>query len=76
MNKVIRRDMLARDLPEALASAFDPAETVAVEVTSRAGSPSADDREQFSRHRHLRRTTFRNVDEIVAHVRALRDEWD
>jgi hypothetical protein len=30
----------------------------------------------FSRWRHLRRADFASADEIVAHIRALREEWD
>jgi hypothetical protein len=30
----------------------------------------------FSRWKHLRRSHFASMEEIVDHVRALRDEWD
>jgi hypothetical protein len=30
----------------------------------------------FSRFKHLRRAHFASSEEIVAHIRALRDEWD
>lgn len=30
----------------------------------------------FSRFKHLRRNNFATAEDVVAHIRALRDEWD
>jgi len=38
--------------------------------------PPGGDDGHFSRFKHLRRPRFASADEIVDHIRALREEWD
>lgn len=77
MNVIVRRHYPVEKLPadlrdELLPGTAEVTVTVEQEEVLRAAQGSA----HFSRFFGLQRTHFRSSDEIVAHVRALRDEWD
>lgn len=76
MNKVIRKEMLAGDLPEDLRGDIDPAQPVTVVVQERDQETTGQELGHFSRFRHLQRKTFENEEAVVGWVRSLRDEWD
>lgn len=46
------------------------------DMGTKSGDLHANGDGHFSRFKHLRRTHFASAEEIVAHIRALRDEWD
>lgn len=77
MNKVIRREMLAGDLPAELAKEFDPGERVSVVVSATSESAAHETGAgQFSRYRHLAKATYQDDRDVIRWVRSLRDEWD
>jgi len=63
-------------------TSIQPAGFAEEEPATGVGSPSSRIGESsnrtghFSRWKHLRRTHFASSEEIVEHIRALRDEWD
>ncbi|TBW36441.1 hypothetical protein EYW49_13970 [Siculibacillus lacustris] len=65
-------------LPEDLRGDLPAEGTVSVAIALEDGSEptAAAATGQFSRHRGLRRRLFASSKDIVAHVDALRDEWD
>lgn len=75
MNKIIRKEMLAGELPEALRGDIDPSRTVKVTVEDPAVVRSTGDAGHFSRFYALRQNNFSDDDEVVQYVRSLRDEW-
>lgn len=83
MNKIVREHYPVSQLPEELRNELHGVREVRVtiEVTEEAVAEAADaasgvSTRPFSRFRHLARDNFKSVEEVVAHVRALRDEWD
>ena len=74
MNRMVRQNYPVEKLPEDLRDGITHASvTVSLEEEAPDISPAAG---HFTRWKHLRRTEFLTTDEIVDHVRALRDEWD
>ncbi len=71
MNKVVRREILASDLPAAVRGDIDPSHRVEIVVRD-LGTP-APMPGRFSQHFEAGRDTYRTADEIVAHVRGVRD---
>lgn len=76
MTRIVREHYPVEKLPEDLRPSLDDTTHARVVVESEAGPAPAPGEGHFSRWRHLRRTRFRDAEEIVAHIRALRDEWD
>lgn len=88
MNKIVRENYPVEKLPEDLRKELHDATPVKVSVEQEEPqlhvSPGqlhalgqGDARAgHFSRWRHLRRAEFASAEEIVDHVRALREEWD
>ena len=82
MNRIVREHYPVSKLPEDLRKEFPGQEevTLTVEAVERSAMDQRPEppfgRGHFSRFRHLARDNFHGMDEIVAHVRALRDEWD
>ncbi len=73
MNKIVRQYPVEK-LPEDLRDGLTRASvTVSLEEEASDPSPAAG---HFTRWKHLRRAEFLTTEEIVDHVRALRDEWD
>ena len=81
MNRIVRENYPVSKLPEDLQRKFPGQVEVTVTVEAQV-SLEADalgslyQGGHFSRFRHLARANFNNMDEVVAHLRALRDEWD
>lgn len=83
MNRIVREHYPVSKLPEDLREEFTGSTEVTLIVEAR--TTPTDEREgpeppygrgAFSRYRHLTKANFKSTDEVVAHVRALRDEWD
>jgi len=66
MNKVVTREMRAGDLPQAIRGDIDPASAVRVTVEEIAARPATG-------HFDVSHDSFATMDEILAHVRAVRD---
>ncbi len=83
MNRIVRDHYPVSKLPEDLHEGFGPDDASEVRVTIevlRPAEPSASDvpvpkPDLFSQFKHLRRSNYSSMKEIVEHVRALRDEW-
>lgn len=81
MNRIVRENYPVEKLPEDLRRDLRDVTPVTVSVEQdeprmhalRSPEVSAG---HFSRWRHLRRREFESSEEIIDHVRALRDEWD
>ncbi|WP_181708004.1 hypothetical protein [Chthonobacter rhizosphaerae] len=71
MNKVVRREILAGDLPASVRGDIDPTHRVEIVVRDLDGGvvPSG----RFTRFFAAGRSTYGSADEIVAHVRQIRD---
>jgi hypothetical protein len=67
-------DLHARTIPASNNGGFDERETPPFVPTLR--RDPEEDTGHFSRFRHLQRSTFASSEEIVEHIRALREEWD
>ncbi len=83
MNRIVREHYPVSKLPEDIRKEFPDQEEVTLTVEAgasptedRSGTPPPHGWGHFSRFRHLARTNLKSTDEIVADVRALRDEWD
>lgn len=83
MNRIVREHYPVSKLPEELQKEFPGHDEVTLTIEAR--TPSQDDRTGpeppygwggFSRYRHLAKPRYNSTEEVVAHVRALRDEWD
>lgn len=74
MNKIVRKQYTASELPEYLREGFDPKSTVIVTVEETIQRPERvmTLEEIFA----LRRPPFRTAEEIDADLRRQRDEWD
>ena len=82
MNTIVRERYPVSKLPEDLQKEFPGQDEVTLTVETTL--PPRDDREgpeppygwgHFSRFRHLAKPRYKSMDEIVAHVRTIRDEW-
>ena len=71
MNRIVRRHYPASKLPAELRVGMSPEVTVEVEAEAELEKPMPLE-ELFA----MARPTFSSVEEVVAHVRAMRDEWD
>ena len=84
MNRLVREHYPVSKLPEDLREGLEGCEdvTVTVEVKVTAPAPGEGDRGfvsepgPFSRYRYLAKPRFTSIEEVDAHVRALRDDWD
>lgn len=80
MNRIVREHYPVEKLPEDLRESVADEERVRVvlesEAPEEASSSSSSGAGHFSRWQHLRRNHFDTPEEIVDHIRALRDEWD
>lgn len=81
MNRIVREHYPVSKLPEDLREQFAGQDEVTITVESKA--ETLRDRPEppfgsggFSRYRHLAQPHFQSTEEVVAHVNALRDEWD
>ena len=83
MNRIVREHYPVSKLPEELQKEFPGQDEVTLTIEAR--TPLKENREGpeppygwggFSRYRHLAKNNFQSTEEVVAHVRALRDEWD
>ncbi len=76
MNRIVREHYPVEKLPEDLRAELGVA--VSVKLTIEAETSSDDNSLRhdghFSRYRHLARPHFSSVDEVNAHIAALRDE--
>jgi hypothetical protein len=73
MNKVIRQDYPAANLPEDLREGIDPSARVTVTIIE----DSPPDRPMtLEEIWESRRPPYRSAEEIVRTIRQLRDEWD
>jgi hypothetical protein len=66
----------ARKLQPNRPAGFAEEEQPRLRVSGPAQGEPPSDAGHFSRWKHLRRAHFTSSEEIVAHIRALRDEWD
>ncbi len=76
MTRIVREHYPVEKLPEDLRPSLNAASHARVVVESEPSSIPAEGVGHFSRWRHVKRSRFRDAEEIVAHIRALRDEWD
>ncbi len=80
MNRIVREHYPAAKLPDDLRDEIGPEKqvTITIEVESPdSGSESTESRNDwFSKYEHIHRSNFHSLDEVNAHVRSLRDEWD
>lgn len=76
MNKIVREHYPAARLPEDLRAAFgtNARVTVTVEEEAQVRPPTEENVGWFERHKHIRRNYYRTTEEIVEHVRDLREE--
>ena len=80
MNKIVREHYPVDKLPEDLRQGLPHVDTVTVSLEAEPEVmalklPHARIA-HFSQWKELRRSQFASTEEIVSHVRALRDEWD
>ncbi|MDR3460703.1 MAG: hypothetical protein P4L76_00120 [Beijerinckiaceae bacterium] len=79
MNRIVREHYPVAELPENLREGFDPGQVVRVIVEATA-SPVDEKRggEPFSLEALFEkaRPSFANMEEVSAHIHAMRDEWD
>ncbi|MEP9379618.1 hypothetical protein ABLE91_23105 [Aquabacter sp. CN5-332] len=80
MNRIVREHYPVEKLPDDLRESVADKERVRVVLETEApeGAPPSGDSGagHFSRWQHLRRDHFDTPQDIVDHIRALRDEWD
>lgn len=88
MNRIVKEHYPAENLPEDLREGLSPGERVRITIESEPTgnlSEEADLARLLDRPEHvlsleemlaMRRPVYSSIDEINAHVRALRDEWD
>lgn len=55
---------------------FAEEESLPIKASADMGTTEAPETGHFARFKHLRRSHFSSSEEISAHVRAVRDEWD
>ena len=81
MNRIVREHYPVEKLPEDLREGIPAGEQVTVTVEpEKVGSTEVRGRQDsstnlFSRYRHFRGHHFGTVDDVQAHIAALRDEW-
>lgn len=78
MNRLVREHYPVSKLPDDLREGFEGQTDVRVTIDVAAGSDSASpavEEGHFGRFKHLRRSNFGDMDEVVSYVRSLRDEW-
>lgn len=78
MNRIVRRHVPVRDLPESLREGLDPGALATVEVTVETAAAAAAEEEApmtLEEILAVERDNYRSLDEVDAHVRALREEW-
>ncbi|TDT96863.1 hypothetical protein DFO45_2066 [Azorhizobium sp. AG788] len=79
MNRIVREHYPVEKLPDDLRAAVEDESSVRVVLERETAAPPAGEMAReghFSRWGHLRQTRFETPEGVVAHVRALRDEWD
>ncbi|MFG1412709.1 MAG: hypothetical protein ABII76_09695 [Pseudomonadota bacterium] len=74
MNRIVREHYPVEKLPEDLRESVTSRTTVRVVLED--DIPAAASAGHFTKWQNARRSHFESSEEIVAHVRALRDEWD
>lgn len=83
MNRIVREHYPVSKLPEDLQKEFPGQDEVM--LTIEVPVPSKKDRDGpdppfgwggFSRYRHLAKARYSSSEQVVAQIRALRDEWD
>ena len=79
MNRLVREHYPVSQLPEDLREGFEGQTDVRVtideaEAGSKIASPGGE-AGHFGRFKHLSRSNFADMDEVVGYVRSLRDEW-
>lgn len=78
MNKTVHREIVASELPAALRGDIDPSHTVRV-VVEDLGDRRAERRaaaERILRYAGLSKHKHTTVEQAVAKIRQIRDEWD
>ena len=75
MNRIVREHYPASRLPDDLREGIDPSQDVTVTVVVES-VPSKGETLTLDEVRALRRPPFLTKEEIDAHIRQLRDEWD
>ena len=75
MNRIVRENYPAAELPKDLTDGMGPLVRVTVESIV---IPTPEEKKPFSLDDLLARSprTFQSADDIVDHIRSLREEWD
>lgn len=74
MNRIIREHYPASKLPDDLKAEIGAGKKVTITIEVEEDAPKPQD-DWFARYGRLRRSTFKSLEEVNDHVRALRDEW-
>lgn len=76
MNRIVRHHVPVSDLPESLREGLDPGALATVEVTvETAAAAEGEAPMTLEEILAVERDNYRSLDEVDAHVRALREEW-
>lgn len=76
MNKVVTKIMSVEELPEALRGDFAPDHSVEIVIRDLGTTSALKTKGHFSRHFPSRRSNYDSLDDIVSHIRQVRDGDD